>query len=376
MSTGPDREHGNRLHHAAIVVDMHADTPTGFFLRDGYDFGQRHEEGHLDLPRMVAGGIDVEAFVAWVPAELGLEPGAAPAHTKRVLLAIRDVLDRTNGIRAVENWAALQAALAEGDRGGLLAIEGGHALDGSLERLAEYHGLGVRYLTLTWNNTHDWADACCSPPRHGGLSAHGRRIVREMERLGVMVDVSHAAETTFYHVLEELSGPFIASHSCARALADHPRNLSDDQLRELAAAGGVVGVNFFPAFLDFRFGQEYEVVERQGRRLEARLLARGLPTPEARQRVKAFCLKRWLRIPAVPKERIGDHIEHIASVAGIGCVGLGTDFDGIPVLPDGVGDAADLPLVTEDLVRRGFSDEDVRAVLGANFLRLFEAVLV
>lgn len=380
--TGPadrpaDMDYAGRareLHRACIVIDGHADTPTEFFLQPGYDFGARHDEGHIDLPRMREGGLDAEFFIAWVPAEYAERPGASLEHALRLIQAIHGVVARTPGVRIATNADEITAAAGAGEVAVLIGVEGGHAIENSLDNLRRFHELGVRYMTLTWNNTNDWADACCSPPRHGGLTAFGRGVVREMNRLGMLVDVSHLAESAFWHVIDTTAAPIIASHSCARALADHPRNLTDDQLRAIAASGGWIGVNFFPTFLDERYSAEYYRIEAEAAAMEDRLHREYGDRERARAEARAWSDAARATIPPVPIDTLVDHIEHIANVAGIDHVGLGSDFDGIKVLPSGIRHAGDLPRITELLLQRGFDDDAVRKILGENFLRVFRAV--
>ena len=363
-----------RLHRAALVVDLHADTPTEFFLDPAYDFGARHVDGHVDLPRLREGGVDAEFMIAWVPAELAAEPGASAAHALRLVDAVRDVAARTPGARLATSAAEIEAARAGGDVALLIGVEGGHALENSLEMLGRFHAAGVRYLTLTWNNANDWADACCSPPRHGGLTEFGREVIREMNRLGMLVDVSHAADATVAHVLEVSEAPILASHSCARALAGLPRNLTDDQARAIARRGGVIGVNFFPAFLDERYGARFEALTKEmEQRADAAYAAHG-DREHARREANAWLRSRLESLEPVPVDRLLDHVDHLVRVAGADHVALGSDFDGILTLPAGIRDAADMPRITELLLARGHSEGDVVKILGLNVLRLLREV--
>jgi membrane dipeptidase len=363
-----------RLHRDALVVDLHADTPSEFFLDPSYDFGVRHEDGHVDLPRMREGGVDAEFMIAWVPAELASQPGAAGAHALRLVEAIRDVAARTPGTRLATSAAEIEAARESGDVALLIGVEGGHALENSLEMLARFHAAGVRYVTLTWNNANDWADACCSPPRHGGLTEFGREVVREMNRLGILVDVSHAADTTVEQVLEVSEAPILASHSCARALARLPRNLTDELARAIARRGGVIGVNFFPGFLDERYGARFDALMKEmEQRVDAAYAVHG-DRDRARREAHAWLRSRLDALEPVPLDRLLDHVDHLVRVAGVDHVALGSDFDGVAALPAGVRDVADMPRITEGLLARGHSEEDVAKILGLNVLRLLREV--
>jgi membrane dipeptidase len=368
-------ERALRLHREAIVVDAHADTPTEFFLEPDYDFGRRHAEGHVDLPRLREGGVALQFLIAWVPAELAATPGASFAHAMRLVEAIHAVVGRTEGVRLLTEVAEVARAREAGEIGVMLGVEGGHAIENSLERLRELHARGARYMTLTWNNGNDWADSSAEPPRHGGLTPFGREVIREMNRLRMLVDVSHVSERTFYDVLEVSSMPVAATHSCARTLADHHRNLADEQLRALASAGGVVGVNFFPTFLDARYGTAFEAIEREAHEREARLREQlGDPT-RARTQARAWRNSEFERLPPVPYSAVADHIDHIAHVAGIDHVALGSDFDGISTTPAGLPDVAHLPRLTELLVRRGYAERDIHKILGGNLLALLGRVI-
>lgn len=363
-----------RLHRDALVVDLHADTPTEFFLDPAYDFGARHEDGHIDLPRLREGGVDAEFMIAWVPAELAAEPGASGAHALRLVDAVRDVAARTPGTRLATSAAEIEAARASGDVALLIGVEGGHAIENSLEMLGRFHAAGVRYMTLTWNNANDWADACCSPPRHGGLTEFGREVIREMNRLGMLVDVSHAADATVAHVLEVSEAPILASHSCARALANQPRNLSDEQARAIARRGGVIGVNFFPAFLDDRYGAEFDRLAKETeRRAQAGASEHG-DRERARREANAWMRSQLAALEPVPLERLLDHVDHLVRVAGADHVALGSDFDGVVALPAGMRDAADLPRITELMLARGYAEDDIVKILGQNVLRLLREV--
>lgn len=364
-----------RLHREAFVIDTHADTPTEFFLRPGYDFGERHVEGHLDLPRLREGGVDLQFLISWVPEEVAAVEGASFDHAVRLIHAIHEVVGRARGVRVARSVAEIDGAREAGEVAILIGVEGGHAIENSLERLRDLHALGARSLTLTWNNSNDWADASGVPPRHDGLTDFGREVVRTLNRLHMLVDVSHAAESTFFDVLETSEAPVIASHSCARALADHHRNLTDEQLRSLAAQGGVVGINFFPTFLDYEYGVAFERIEADAEALAARLLENYGDEERAREEARSWRDARLAELPPVPVQAVADHIDHVVQVAGSGAVGLGSDFDGIATVPRGLPDVSAVPRITELLLRRGYDDDTIRAILGGNFARVIRQVL-
>jgi len=315
-----------RVHRDALVFDAHADTLTEMCDR-GYDLDRGPERSHVDLARCSGGVLDAQVLTCFVSPKC--LPDGAAERVRRLL----DTMDRQ--LRLFPDRVALctgtgdvSRARAGGRLAAVLAIEGGHAIENDLDVLAEFHERGVRTMTLTWNNSNEWADGCGAHRPHGGLTDRGREVVAAMEELGWIVDVSHVAPTTFDDVIDVARAPVIASHSCARALRDHPRNLSDEQLRAVAATGGVACVNFYPGFL----------------------VAEGEAT----------------------LDDLLDHLDRFVEVAGGDHVGLGSDFDGIPTTPVGVEDVAALPRVTEGMLRRGHAPETVRKILGGNLLRVFD----
>src|SRR5215213_3906915 len=252
----------------------------------------------------------------------------------------------------------------------LMGIEGGHAIENSLMALRDFYRLGVRYMTLTHNNTNDWADACCDAARNNGLSDYGREVVREMNRLGMLVDISHVSDKTMSDALDISTAPVIASHSSARALNTHLRNIPDELLRRISKNGGVVMVNFFPVFIDQKALDESRArAERLKPQLDA--LAEQFKDDPKRLSEERDKLFNASPLPPTPLSVLIDHIDHIAKVAGVDHVGLGSDFDGVSSLPVGMEDIAKLPAITYELLRRGYSEDDVRKVLGENFLRAF-----
>lgn len=364
---------------AALLIDTHADTPQRF-LDEDWAFTGPLGPGHLNLESARAGGLAAEFFVAWV------DPGAYPVdqhvpRTLKLLDAVREQVRRhPDRLALCTSAQEIMAARSSGRFAMLLAVEGGHSIAGSLALLRTYHQLGVRYMTLTWANSNEWAESSgdlrapgsATPP---GLTSFGREVVAEMNRLGMIIDVSHASDRTVADVLAATRAPVLASHSSARALCDSPRNLRDDQLRAIAANGGAVMVNFYSAFIDEDYRRTLNELKperdaAQHRWAEDR--ADGQPAPfHVTNRIdRAFSE----RIPRPPFEKLMAHFEHIIRVAGIDHVGIGTDFDGISALPQGIDSAADLGRVGAWLKAKGYSDEEVAKVLGENFLRVFRAV--
>jgi membrane dipeptidase len=359
------------LHRSAIVVDGHSDTALRL-LDQGIDFAQRQPDGHMDLPRLLEGGVDAQFFAAWI--DPAYAPDRAFARADSLLDAVIEVTRSVPGIELARTAADVRAIAGRGHVAALLAIENGQAIENDLEKLRHFARKGVRYMTLTWMNSHEWADGSGGEILHYGLTDFGREVVREMERLGVLVDVSHVSDATFWDVLEMARNPVIASHSSTDALQEHHRNLNDQQLRAVARNGGVIAINFYPAYIDPGFAAAADSVSKA---LQAQIdsidaLHAGDPVTAGleRDRLRATA---YARIPKTPLSHVVDHIAHVAEVAGIDHVGLGSDFDGISAVPQGLEDASRMPALTWELKRRGFSDGDVKKILGENFLRVIEA---
>lgn len=369
----PAADSGN-LHQSLTVFDAHCDTVMR--IEDPQvDFAVRSEEGHLDLVRMASGGLDVQVFALWI------EPRNWPDHAARRTLQLADVMLRTIERHPDRLALALTAADAEriageGKTAVILGIEGGHAIEDDLGLLRMFHRLGVRVMTLTWMRHTNWADASGEKPRHGGLTEFGREVVREMNRLGMVIDVSHVADSTFYDVLETTRQPVIASHSCCRALCPHHRNLSDDMLLALKKNGGVIGINYFAGFLD---PEASRVVERAWDRLgpvfEKLRNELGEDSEAYRQKRRELVAAYRKEVPLVPLERLIEHIDHAVRVAGVDHVGLGSDFDGISITPVGLDDVSDLPAITAKLAERGYTKEEIAKILGGNLMRVFRRAI-
>jgi membrane dipeptidase len=378
LSCSPDPA---RVHREAIVCDMHCDTLMR--VLNGYRLADRHVEGHVDLPRLAEGGIDLEFFACWPSPDLlskGQGDPDSSAHRVRTMIDAFYRELEANPDRMGIALSATQArdVIAHGKIAAALGVEGGHAIEDSLEILQEFYDKGVRYMTLTWNNSPNWADAALEATEgnavHGGLTELGREVVEMMNCLGMMVDVSHVSEATFWDVMEVTEDPIIASHSCAYALCPHYRNLKDDQLRAVAANDGVVCVNFYAGYLDSTYARAMDQVPKTYK-AEFDSLADLYGSDrdllwQARRQI-------YSRVTAgiqVPLEEIADHVDYIAHVAGIDHVGLGSDFDGISRPPDGLDDASDFPKITTTLLQRGYKPAEVKKILGGNVMRVFERV--
>ena len=371
-----------RLYRDAFVVDTHNDMPSRI-LEDRYDPDVRHSpgfgptEGHTDLPRLIESGLTAEFMSAWVDAPYAATPGASFARAMQHISTIHAWVDRhPDRLLFATTGPDVRRAKREGKIAIFIGVEGGHAIESSLDRLRDLHARGASYLTLTWNNGVPWAGSSIGVDgtRKGGLTDFGRDVVREMNRLGMLVDLSHVSDSTFFDAIAVSSAPVIASHSSARALSDYPRNLSDDQLRAIARNGGVVNVNFFSLFLDSEYRARVEAVDAQ-----IAAARRALPPgPDSAEAVASLAARRKALVAALPQTPFGvliDHIDHIARVAGVDHVGLGSDFDGVSALPMGMEDVTRLPRIAQALLDRGYSEQDVSKMLGGNMLRVMERVL-
>ncbi|HEU4643102.1 MAG TPA: dipeptidase [Gemmatimonadaceae bacterium] len=370
-----------RLWRDAIVIDMHDDMPSRM-LDERYDADVRHapDEGHTDLPRLLDSGITAEFLAAWVDAPYALRrPDASYARALRGIDTIHAFVRRhPDALRFATTAADVRCAKRDGVVAICIGVEGGHAIEGSLDKLRDLYARGARYLTLTWNNGNAWAGSSIGShgTRTGGLTSFGREVIREMNRLGMLVDVSHVSDRTFDDVIGTSSAPVIASHSSARALSDHPRNLTDRQLRAIAERGGVVNVNFYPRFIDTRFRVAMDDAEARAQAEAEAELPPGADPAIVRARADALRREHIARIPPTPLSVLIDHIDHIARVAGVEHVGLGSDFDGISATPADMRDVTDLPRIAQALLDRGYSEDDVAKVVGGNMLRVLDEVLL
>ncbi len=349
------------------VFDAHVDSLQRM-LDLGHDLGERGP-GQLDVVRAGEGGLGAVVLVCWV--DPGYLPDGAFDRAAALLSTAHELAERHPGkVRLVRDGAELAAARADGVLAAIPGIEGGHAIEESLERLHRFHARGLRVMTLVWNNHLPWIRSCqvCTDETiPAGLSAFGREVVAEMNRLGVVVDLSHAGERSFFDALEATSRPVIASHSGCRALHDHPRNLTDDQLRALRDNGGVVGIVFHPGFLCAEARAEEERVRASA---EYRSLTGANQT--ALSLAQSECLRA--RAKPLAASRLIEHVVHAVEIAGIEHVGVGSDFDGIQRGPAGLEDASRYGSLAELLLREGFSMDETRRVLGANMERVFAEV--
>lgn len=359
-----------RIHYDALVMDGHIDTPS-LMIDDGYDFGVRHtplrDSRHVDLPKMFEGGLDAPFFSIYVSSRMGEGSQATGRALAMIAETKRQVAANIERVGMAYTTDDVLRLTQQNRKAILLGLEGGHAIQASEEVLADLYDAGIRYITLTHTGTHSWADASQTPPRHEGLSEHGEFLVGAMNRLGIIVDLSHVSDDTFFDAIRVSEAPVIASHSSARALVNNVRNVSDEQLEAIAENGGVVMINFFDSTVNSNLTAD--VMDEVYARLEEEHNGNLLQIWSMTSRVR-----RARGLPAGSLSDIVDHIEHVIEVAGIDHVGLGSDFDGVSSLPDGMEDVTRLPWITYELLKRGYSETDVRKVLGGNTFRVLSEV--
>ena len=365
-------ERARKLHANAVVLDTHVDTPQRL-LFEKFDLGKRDAEGHLDIPRMREGGLNAVFMSIWTPSQVN-----GPKGVKRALDlidAVREQVQRYSQELALATTAEeVRRARAQGKIAVLMGMEGGHMIDDDLGLLRIYAALGVRYLTLTHGSNTNWADSSTDDPKHNGLTPFGRSVVRELNRLGVLVDISHVSDKTFYDALEASRAPLIASHSSCRALCNHKRNMTDDMIRALAKKGGVIQINYNTGFLSQEYAEAYRRIadEIKAKDSEAdKLYGENMaPVIRANERIRREFTAAG-KLPRVSWEKIVAHIDHVVKLVGVDYVGLGSDFDGA-TMPEGMEDCSKLERITEALLRKGYSEADIRKILGENTLRVLE----
>ena len=364
-----------KLHRQAIVIDTHSDT-TPWFQDPDWDFSARHEGGHVDLPRMREGGLDVQFWAIYMGRREG--DGRAIREAIERIDAVHEMVRRYPDATELALRAAdIRSIVARGKMASLMGIEGGHIIEDKLSALRMFYRLGVRYMTLTHSFHTSWADSSGTgrpvEPEHDGLTSFGEQVVLEMNRLGMMVDVSHVSDATFANVIRVSRAPVIASHSSCRALAEHPRNMTDEMLRALAVNRGVVMINFYPSYIDEDTGarsrEHYEAHKDQMEAIRERLGQDLLGRMRAGREINTRF--PW---PRSPLSKLLDHFDHAIQVAGPDHVGLGADWDGVPSMPEEMGDVSKLPALTAGLLARGHSAETVTKVLGENLLRVMAEV--
>ena len=357
---------GKDLHKKLFVLDSHCDTPIR--LLAGYDINIRGEEGHFDFIRMEEGGLNAAFFAIYTPNTI--EPDTATRRALQMIARTYDAVEASNGKAAV----ALDAQDARDNfESGVLSVflgmENGLPIQKDLSLLRLFYDMGVRYMTLTHAGNNEICDSCATKEkRWNGLSPFGEEVVKEMNRLGMLIDVSHISDDSFKDVIKLSKGPVVATHSCCRAIANHPRNLTDDMIKDIASTGGVVQLNFYPPFLDSEYAEKFWPLCNAYEEAEKRWKEDPVKYIDEYEQAKRemFALKR----PSY--KQVVDHIDHVVKLVGVQHVGIGTDFDGIEVAPEGVESVDKLVVITEELLERGYSEDSVKLILGENFLRLLE----
>lgn len=357
-----------QIHKDLIVVDGHNDVIISSILK-GYDIGKRLNVGHTDIPRLIEGGVDVQVFAVWSDDKKWKE--GAFKHANDQIDALESVIMRNSDkISLAKNYADIQTIQASGKVAAVIGIEGGNMIESSLTNLEHLYNRGARYLTLTWNYNLPWVTAAAVEDKkpikeQRGLSKEGRAIIRKMNDLGMMIDLSHASKKTFYDVMKISRKPVLVSHSNAAALTPHSRNLDDNQLKVLKKNKGVIGVNFYSGFLDSTYDSRLEIIytEQEGQQPSSKM-------GSGAQYDKLTPVNR-LRADA-PLEKLLEHIDYLVTIVGIDHVAIGSDFDGIESSPIGLGDVSTFPVLTKSLLDRGYPKEDIAKIMGLNFLRILK----
>lgn len=362
------------LHFHSLIIDTHDDT-TQRLLDPKFDLAARHTDGNVDIPRMREGGLDAIFFSIWIPGTV-----TGSEAVKRALDqidAVRQAVARSpDDLELCTTAGDILAAKKRGKICALMGVEGGHMIASDLGVLRDFAALGVRYMTLTHSVNDEWADSSTDKPAHNGLTDFGKQVVHEMNKLGMMVDISHVADKTFYDALAISEAPMIASHSSCRAICDAPRNMTDQMIKDLAAKGGVIQINYHVGFLSQEFQDAQKKHPEYGKQIENEAKKRCAGN-EACELVETEKIAREFvvqgKLPRVEWTKILEHIDHAVKLVGADHVGLGSDFDGA-VMPFGMEDVSHLPQITDALLQKGYSESDVQKILGGNTLRVMEQV--
>jgi membrane dipeptidase len=360
-------EKARKIHFSSIILDTHIDT-TPKLQRD-WKFTEEHKDGAVDLPRMKKGGLNALFFSIYMSGTVTGAKAVADS-IERIAAVHKLAADMPDKVAVCTTAEQVRKAHKEGKIAALMGMEGGHMINNSLPVLRMYAALGVRYLTLTHSVNTDWGDSSTDTPKHNGLSDFGKEVVRELNRLGVMIDISHVSDKTFFDALEVSRAPMIASHSSCRALSDHPRNMTDAMIKALAAKGGVIQINYLDAFIGSDLAQYNKKRTALMKDFEKQFPGNDR---ESMLKRREEATKQLGPAPKVSWEVIIEHIDHAVKLVGADHVGLGSDFDG-GSMPVGMEDASQLPKITEALLRKGYSESDIRKILGENTLRLMSAV--
>jgi membrane dipeptidase len=364
-----------KLHNDALVADLHSDTALRM-VEEGFDFSKRDTSGHMDLPRLKEGGVDLQVFACWLDTDTPLE------KCRPTVDELLDSLDAQIGrnpdkIAVCRTASEAENIIGSGRIAAFLAIENGVAIANDLDNLRHFYDRGVRYMTLTHTASNDWCiSSADSTPAFDGLTDFGRDVVRKMNELGMIVDVSHAHPSAVAEVLKVTTDPIIASHSCVYELCPHDRNLTDDQIRAIAQNGGVIGINFYTGYLSKEFNDLDKAFEAEHKTEIDSFKALYPDYGERRRAMRDLYAEFGKKVDSLGIDYtiILDHIDYIVNLVGPDYVALGSDFDGVHRIPEGIDDCSMMPNITKGLVDRGYSEEDIRKILGGNFMRVFRQV--
>ena len=367
------------IHNSALVVDTHADTP-GRFVDENFDLSQDAGKGYMDFKKIKAGNLGAEFWSIWVDPKI-----YKGQEIKRALNMIDSVYEQAHRhpdqMMMAYSTQDIYTAHRQHKLATLMGVEGGHAINGDMRVLRDYYRLGVRYMTLTWSNTNELGDSSGDLDKkdvehHNGITDFGRQVVREMNRMGMMVDISHVADRTFFQALTTSRAPVIASHSSARALTNVPRNMTDDMLVALARNGGVAQVNFYCGFISQKWVDQSKklAAEKDPDYEKVQALFMAERTPQMTQQLYEAEAVLEKKLPRPPFSDLIDHIDHMVKIAGVDHIGIGSDFDGMDCSPQGIDSVADLPRITEALYQRGYKPADMQKILGGNLMRVFAEV--
>lgn len=356
-----------------LAIDLHADTLQRV-LDEGLDLSKGAAHNHVDIPRMRQGGVGTQFFSIWVNPKF-FPAAQAVDRAWRLINALKEqLLKYPTELELATTTTDIERINQAGRIAAAMGIEGGHAINGRIELVEAFFQAGVRYMTLSWSNSNEICGASTDEGRERGLSPFGREVVALMNQLGMVVDISHVSDKTFYEALTCSSKPMVASHSNLRSICPHPRNLTDDMLRALAAQGGICCISYYPSFLDEGF---YKVFSGLGKRLAEKVTTIRQQYKDDPKHIDYLVHKAYQeeygQIPQVSYQKVVDHIEQAIKIAGIDHVGLGSDYDGIAYVPVGLEDISKLPILAQELAQRGYQSEDIAKIFYGNIMRVFAA---
>lgn len=362
----------DEIHRKAIILDAHADTPL-LLLDYNADLGKKLNFGHIDFPRLREAEVDIQFFAIFVHPEIKDTAKSRALHIiNRVMDAINKNQDKVEFASSIDNALSISK---KNKTAIMMGLESGHIIDNNLNNIEEFYKKGIRYITLTWINSNKWADAATDTPKWNGLSKEGKAAVKEMNRLGIAIDLSHSSDSTFWDVLRISNAPIIATHSCLRKFNNLQRNINDEMIKALAAKGGVLGINYYPGYLDSNFKKAYNKLrdKLKSETDNIKLHFKG-KDKEYSKIIDSLNLVYEKMYPVVNADKVVEEIDYVVKLAGINCVGLGSDFDGVSFLPKGLEDVTKIKFITKQLIKKGYNDTDIYKIMGGNFIRVFNEI--